>query len=206
MKFIKRTFLLIVIILFIAYIFYNLFSQSDKAILSKKQAESLAKSKFERLIQEDDDQMVQPWKSASLGDSVLVRTINGEPSYWKVLVVMGEKVIGFIDVKNENIPRYGFFYQNPEHLENCPAQYPVITAEDAKEMAKPVLLNYANFSIGEPVYVHDGAVETRLAWMIEIKKDKVVISRVFVTPKFVYERKGETIIDTTEGNEENSGA
>ncbi|MCX9010791.1 MAG: hypothetical protein OIN66_06680 [Candidatus Methanoperedens sp.] len=155
----------------------------------------MAKSKFERLIQEDDDPMVQPWKSASLGDSILVRTTNGKPSYWKVLVVIDKRVIGFIDIKNKNIPRYGFFYQSPEHLENCPAQYPVITSEGAKEMAKTVLFNYANFSIGEPVYVHDGAVETRLAWMIEIKKDNEIISRVFVTPKFIYERKAGAIIE-----------
>ena len=41
-----------------------------------------------------------------------------------------------------------------------------------------------------PVWVHDGA-RSRVAWMFEVRSEGRIVSRVFVTPGYVYERKPE---------------
>jgi len=159
----------------------------ENPFLSKEDAEEIAKSKF-GLVQEEDP-MFEPWKQSVLGDPILVRTVEEEPSYWSVPVILKEKVIGFIDIEGDGtISRYGHFYESPDNLSECPTTLTRITAEEVVELAEEITVKYPDAEVSKPIFVHDGA-KSKIAWMLKIEKKGEIISRVFVSGRYVYERK-----------------
>ncbi|MCK4475300.1 MAG: hypothetical protein KAU16_01070 [Methanophagales archaeon] len=174
----------------------------ENPFLSKDAAKKIAKSKF-GLVQEEDP-MFEPWKQSVLGDPILVRTVEEEPSYWSVPVILKEKVIGFIDVEGDGtISRYGHFYESPDNLSECPTTLTRITAEEAVELAEEITAKYPDAEVSKPIFVHDGA-KSKIAWMLKMEKNGEIISRVFVSGRYVYERKereeSKDIGDTIEGD------
>lgn len=158
--------------------------------VSASEARSIAQERF-RMIQTEPDQMVYPWRQASVGVPTLVRTVMLKPSYWIVPVNWKEKVIGYINVEmNGVVSAYGYFYRHPQNLENCPSTVTWFSSTKAMRHAENILQQYKEASISQPVFVHDGAKSKR-AWMITIMKNDKLLSRVFVTPNLVYERKGD---------------
>ena len=77
--------------------------------VSQEQAKEIAESKFNEVkAQTEPVECEELWKNpkAMVGTPSLVRTVDEKPFYWKVPVVLNEKVIGFIDVKmNGKVPR-----------------------------------------------------------------------------------------------------
>lgn len=111
-----------------------------------------------------------------VGTPSLVRTVDEKPFYWKVPVVLNEKVIGFIDVKmNGKIPRYGCMgclyspYYDPHNMDNCPSTVTISTVEEAKELAKNITDKYSDAVVSEPIYVYDDTQK----YYAEILKNRV---------------------------------
>ncbi len=138
------------------------------------------------------DPLLRPWRNAKLGDPQLVSTPELEPSFWLVPVVAEDRVLGYIETALDGTSRgHGYFYSDARDLSQCPAVVTRITSEEARKQAQPVLEAYVGGQYSEPVFVHDGP-HNRLAWLIEVRKNRDLVSRVFVTPGYVYERrKGE---------------
>ncbi|HJH25444.1 MAG TPA: hypothetical protein C5S37_01445, partial [Methanophagales archaeon] len=157
--------------------------------LSKDAAEKIAKSKLGEHI--PGDPIFELWKQSVLGDPILVRTVEEEPSYWSVPVIFNkDKVIGFIDVEGDGtISRYGLYgHCYADNLSRCPSVLTLITAEEAAELAEEITARYPDAEVSEPIFVHDGA-KSKIAWMLKIEKNGEIISRVFVSGRSVYERK-----------------
>src|SRR5512137_1704838 len=157
-------------------------------LISKRMVRSVAKQHLTSLVQQPD-RMTEPWKHATIGNSLLVRDVSLEPSHWIAPVKRGKSVLGYIEVApNYTVIGHAYFYTNPENLNDCPLTVTRISKEDALHLAKTTLENYADAQFSKPFFVHDNA-RGRLAWMIQVRKNKELVSRVFVTPGYVYERQ-----------------
>ena len=66
----------------------------------------------------------------------------------------------------------------------CPKRYPRISGKDAKEKAGNQFSKYNEVNLSEPIYVY---TEGKEAWMILIKKETKIVSRIFVTHLFIWE-------------------
>ena len=133
--------------------------------------------------------MLKPWREAVLGDPVLVRTVELESSYWIVSVERHGQVLGYIEVGPDgHVLGYAYLYQSPDDLSPCPPLVTRLSAEEAYKQAERILNTYAGAEFADPVFVHDGP-RNRLAWMIEVRMGGELVSRVFVTPGYAYERK-----------------
>ena len=159
--------------------------------LSKETAKKIVESKLGEFIQ--GDPMFEPWtwKQSVYGDPILVRTVEEEPSYWRVPVIFKEKVLGYIDVDGSGtIWRYGEFYESPDNLSRCPSVPTLITAAEAAELAEEITARYPDAEVSEPIFVHDGA-KSKIAWMLKIEKNGEIISRVFLSGRYPYERRAD---------------
>lgn len=160
----------------------------QKEFISDKDAKNIAKYEFDKIVQENDP-MIEPWKQSILGEPVMVKTLEEKPSYWTVPVILKDKVIGFIDVgRDKTVSRYGQFYETPDNLSSCPYVITFTTPEEAKELTKEIISKYSDAKISEPIFVHDGA-ESKTAWMLKVEKGDKITNRIFVSGRYVYERK-----------------
>jgi hypothetical protein len=133
--------------------------------------------------------MLKPWRDAIVGNPVLVRTIELEPSYWIVPTVLHGKILGYIEVDPDgSVLGHAYFYQSSDDLQSCPNVVTQLNAEEAYRQAEAIRNTYFGTEFSEPIFVHDDSHD-RLAWMIEIRIEGEVVSRVFVTPGYVYQRK-----------------
>lgn len=172
--------------------------EQNEEFLSKTEIKNIVESKFSGILTQEESPISEMYKQdnhAKIGDPVLVRTINEEPSYWRVPEILEGKVIGFMDVKPDGkVTRFGHFgcfsqSSKTRNISNCPSVVTLNTAEEAKEIAKNITDKYGDDAIiSEPIFVHDGA-ETQLAWMLKIEKNNEIISRVFVSKDYTYEKK-----------------
>jgi hypothetical protein len=168
--------------------------------VSQEQAKEIAESKFNEVkAQTEPVECEELWKNpkAMVGTPFLVRTVDEKPFYWKVPVVLNEKVMGFVDVEmNGKVPRYGCRgclyspYYDPDNINNCSSTVTISTIEEAKELAKNITDKYSDAVVSEPIYVYDdtGCCSGE-AWMLKIEKDGKIISRAFVSGYYAYERK-----------------
>ncbi len=135
---------------------------------------------------------------ATVGMPYLVRSVDEKPRYWLVPVILDEKVIGAIEVemdgqapRNECMNCLTTPYYNPKNIGNCSSIVTISTSEEAKVIAKNITDKYKDAIISEPIYVYDdtGCCSGE-AWMFKVVgKDGKIISRVFATPLYAYERK-----------------
>ena len=165
-----------------------------KTFLSKETAKKIVESKLGEFIQ--GDPMFDPWtwKQSVYGDPILVRTVDEEPSYWRVPVNFKDKVLGYIDVNGSSgtIWRYGEFYESPDNLSLCPSVPTLITAAEAAELAEEITARYPDAEVSDPIFVHDGA-KSKIAWMLKIEKNGEIISRVFLSGRYPYERRADEV-------------
>ncbi|MCX9011956.1 MAG: UPF0228 family protein [Candidatus Methanoperedens sp.] len=179
------------------FVGYNYIYINDK-FPSDKDAKEIAEWRLRKSIQEIDP-VFKSWEHSTLGDPVLVRTLEGEPSYWIVPVTFKDRIIGYIDVdKNKSIPRYGQFCEKPELLSACPSI--LVTPEEAAGMAKNITTKYPGANVSVPILVYDGDPGNAV-WMLKVEEEGKIISRIYVTPVagFVYERKEGEIIKNVAG-------
>ncbi len=175
---------------------YILFIQP--ASVSQKQAKGIAESKLNEVkAQAEFVEWEELWANpnAMVGTPYLVRTVDEKPLYWKVPVILNEKVIGSIEVKMDGrIPTYGGFgclynpYYNAKNLENCLSVVAFSAVEKPKEIAKNITDKYSDAKVSEPILVFDDNAGGE-AWMLKIEKEGKIISRVFVAGSFAYERR-----------------
>ncbi len=172
----------------VSLFFYSYNYISNKKFISKKEAGEIAEWRFKKSIQEDDP-VFKSWEQSTLGDPILVRTLEEEPSYWIVPVIFQEKVIGFIVIEGDGkIPRYGVFgCGKPDNLSACPSVITFITTEEAIILAKNITAKYPDAKISAPIFVHEEE-KSKTAWMLKLEKKGKIISRVFVAGSYVYER------------------
>ena len=132
------------------------------------------------------DPLFAPWSDASLGDPVLVRTIDGRPSYWLVPVERDGRAIGFMRISLAGeVEAAGVRYRDPRRLETAPA---LVTGIDAGEAAaRAAAAVPGGDPVGEAIYVHDGP-PGREAWMVRLRDASDAPRIVFVTPGGTYER------------------
>jgi hypothetical protein len=164
---------------------------TNHSVASVSSIKAVARTYFVSLLQQVDP-MLEPWREAILGDPELVRTVELEPSYWVVPVVRQSQVLGYIEVsRHERVLGHAYFYQNPHDLSSCPRSVTRLSSDEAYKQAQGVLKTYSGAKFTNPMFVHDGP-HNRLAWMIEVHFGDELVSRVFVTPGYVYERKAGT--------------
>jgi len=136
-----------------------------------------------------NDNMLSAWQMAVIGEPMIVQNTNLENSYWIVSVKREGKVLGQIDIgPNGRVLGHSYMYQHPKDLSSCPSSVTRISAKKALKLSEEISKRYKNAIFSEPIFVPDGP-HNRLAWMIEVRVEKHLISRIFVTPKYVYERK-----------------
>jgi hypothetical protein len=141
------------------------------------------------ILQHDDSPMTGPWREAAPGDPVLVRTVECRDSFWMIPVERPGKALGHIDVGPDGrVMGYAYLYQDPTDLSVCPPLATRIRAEEAQELAEDLLGAHRGATFSTPMFVHDGP-HSRLAWMITVHVEGKLVSRVFVTPGTVYERR-----------------
>jgi hypothetical protein len=153
------------------------------------QALAVARSYFASLLRHDDSSMISPWREAALGDPVLVRTVELEDSFWIVPVERRGQALGYISIgPGGQVLGHAYLYRDPNDLSACPPLATRISAKEARELADDLLKTYSGARFSDPVFVHDGP-HGRLAWMIEVRVEGELVSRVFVTPGHAYERR-----------------
>ena len=135
------------------------------------------------------DSMLKAWQAAIAGEPVIVHNTRRQQSFWIVPVERNGKVLGQIDIGPDGrVLGHSYLYHDPKDLSACPSSVTRISASTALKLADPQLKKYTNAKSSGPVFVHDGP-RNRLAWMIEVREKGCLTSRIFVTPKYVYERK-----------------
>lgn len=132
------------------------------------------------------DPLFQPWHSALAGEPVLVRTVDGEPSYWLVPVERDGLAIGFVRVLGTGrVAAAGAHYRNAASFGRSPRVVTRISSDEAAALA----VAHAGAGVrvvARPMFVHDGP-PGREAWMVEVESDEGHRHRLFVTPGGVYE-------------------
>jgi len=142
------------------------------------------------------DPLFAPWADASVGDPVLVRTLDGGPSYWVVPVEREGRAIGFVRVSLAGrVAAAGVRYRDPRRLEAAPTLITGIDASEAAARAEAAVPG--GDLVGEATYVHDGP-PGREAWMVHLRDASGAPRTVFVTPGGTYQR-GAAGMPGTEG-------
>ncbi len=134
------------------------------------------------------DNMLKPWLNATVSSPKLVYTQDLDPSHWMVPIHQDSIVLGYIDVSLQGtMMGHAYFYQDPDDLSGCPSTVTRLSREDAIQQAQTILDTFIDAEFSEPIYVFDN-FRDQLAWMIEVRKHEELISRVFVTLQYVYQR------------------
>ncbi|MGI8807978.1 MAG: hypothetical protein ACR2KK_09085 [Acidimicrobiales bacterium] len=134
------------------------------------------------------DPLFEPWAAATIGDPVLVRTVEGEPSYWLVPVELGGRAIGFVRVTgNGRVAAAGVHYRDAQSLVDSPRLVTGIGADEAVEQARAHLAGTAARVMADPVFVHEGP-PGREAWRVLVEVGDGSARTLFVTSGGVYER------------------
>lgn len=124
-----------------------------------------------------------------MGEPFLVSTIERRPSFWIAPVLLGQRVLGTIEIGlGGELRGESLFYSSPDAVEECPTVATRINATEALEQAARFIERYRDAEIAAPVYIHD-ALRGRLAWMIEVTRGGELLSRIFATPGYAWEWK-----------------
>jgi hypothetical protein len=137
------------------------------------------------------DPLFSPWTQARVGEPVLVKRVDGRPSYWLVPVEFESRTIGFVRVtQTGKAVAAGVLYRDPAQLETAPRTVTGITSTEALSSIKDIL--EPEDVVDEPSYVHDGP-PGREAWMIAVRKPTGLERILFVTSGGWYERPVEEV-------------
>jgi len=120
-----------------------------------------------------------------------VRTTERDPFSWLIPVEIPGSVLGAIELGLDgSLWGQMIFYTSPETLAECPRTVTRNTAEEALAKASPLLVQYTEADVSEPIYVRED-LRQALAWMIEVSRSGKILTRIFVTPGYVWERRPE---------------
>lgn len=142
------------------------------------------------------DALFAPWTDASIGAPVMVRTVQGVPSYWLAPVMIQGRVAGFVRVNAEGkVVAFGAYYRDPAQIATGPTTVTRMDADAAARLAAISVSSARGETATAPMYVHDGP-PGREAWMIVVSRQGRPIRWIFVTPGGLYERPAGTVRDT----------
>jgi hypothetical protein len=163
-------------------------------LISRQQALQAAKKEF-RAGPALADPHYAPWKSASLGEPLLVSNVWKQPSYWLVPVERSERAIGFVRVTGTGrVSALGAYYRDPQQLESAPHTVTGIDSTEAARLASSHIAADQGESAGSPIYIHDGP-PGREVWLVEVYKDGRPVRWLFVSSAGVYERPAGSLRD-----------
>lgn len=132
------------------------------------------------------DPLFAPWVDASVGEPVLVQSIDGHAAYWLVPVERTGRAIGFVRVSLAGaVMAAGVHYRDPRRMADVPTLVTGIGADTALARAREAVRG--GEPVGDPAYVHDGP-PGREAWMVTLYDRSGRRRVVFVTPGGAYER------------------
>jgi hypothetical protein len=150
-----------------------------------------AQQALEKLLQQAIDQKIFVWASAKMSEPLMVRSAALEPAFWIVPFEHDNAVLGYIELDlRGQYTGHTYFYEDPGDLSTCPSLVTRISSKDASRMATDVFRQYENCVFEKPAFVFYKS-HNKLVWMIEVKNENQVISRIFVTPTDIYERTTE---------------
>ena len=133
--------------------------------------------------------MTSQWRSAELGEPLLVHSSETRPVFWIIPVTLGGRVLGHLTIGLEgNLKGHSYFYSNPDDISMLPYVVTRITADEALKQAEQITRTYPGSQIEDPIYVVDEE-KGWLAWLIRVKRSGRTVSNVFVQPGYVYERR-----------------
>jgi hypothetical protein len=116
------------------------------------------------------------WRRSRPGEAVLVRTFEGEPSYWLVPMQESGRLVGFVRVTPAGrVAAAGAHRAGSGGLSVVTG----ITAEEAASRA--IAANPGGSLVGEPVFVHDGP-PGREGWRVEVEGPDGTSRLLLVTP------------------------
>lgn len=137
------------------------------------------------------DPLFTAWAKASIGKPCLVRTVEGQPSYWSVPVEFESRTIGFVRVtQGGKAVAAGVLYRDPTKLETAPRTVTGISSEEALRCISDEV--GSDDVVGHPIYVHDGP-PGREAWMIPVSQHDGSARILFVTSSGWYERSSDEL-------------
>jgi hypothetical protein len=143
------------------------------------------------------DPLFAPWLDAAIGNPVMVRTLQGEPSYWLVPVELQGRVGGFVRVNIDGkVAAVGAYYRDARHIAASPRVVTHLDADAAASRAARYVRAARGETAASPMYVHDGP-PGREAWVIEVSRQGRATRWIFVTPGGVYQRPVGTHRDST---------
>jgi hypothetical protein len=158
-------------------------------MLTRDEIENKAQFFFSFILDQKNS-MLKNWKKAILGEAFLVRDIELEPVFWIVPVELGERVLGHINLGLDGcLMGHVYFNVSPDDLECLPEVVTRLSAKEALKQAKD-FVGTRDVKLGEPVYVYD-KFRGWLAWLVSVSRSEKELSRIYVTPNYVYERKPE---------------
>jgi hypothetical protein len=160
-------------------------------MISSDEAREAARRSL-REVPVEADPVFAPWTDAAAGEPAVVQTVQREPSYWLVPVVIQRRVAGFVRVNADGqVAAVGAYYRDPAQIAASPTTVTRIEAGAAAKMAAARVDAAGGETAEAPVYVHDGP-PGREAWMIEVSLQGRPRRWIFVTPGAVYERPAGT--------------
>jgi len=143
---------------------------------------------FSSLIQQNDP-MLKNWRKAKLGVPLLVKNLSLAPAFWFIPVSLGKQVLGHMTVNLEGeLMGHTYFHTSPDDLDDLPSVVTRIRSEEALLLAKPIIEQYRDVNVREPVYVYD-ELRGWFVWLITLERGSVKLSDIFVTLGYCYERK-----------------
>ncbi len=143
------------------------------------------------------DPLFAPWADASVGDPIVVRSLDGRPSYWLVPIERDGRAIGFVRISLAGeVAAAGARYRDPRRLEAAPRLVTGIDAGEAAARAEAALPGGTR--LGDAIYVHDGP-PGREAWMVRMLDPSGAPRVVFVTSGGTYERGAAEMPDAEPG-------
>jgi hypothetical protein len=120
---------------------------------------------------------------AVAGNPVLVRTVEGAPSYWLVPVSTGEALTGAVRVALSG----ELISLGPHDPARSGPTVTGISAAEAKSRAATSVKECTGEEIDQPIFVCDGP-PGREVWLVPVERDHRLVRRLFVSRGGIYER------------------
>lgn len=169
----------------------------EGSFIPEEPAFKIAESKFRHIIIDDLLRGIY-WKNSELGTPILIKDIYEQPVYWNVPIEYENKFIGHIDINGDGtVLRYGMYYPNLDNLSETPPVVSEMPLRNVKDIAKNITIMYSNCMVSEPMLVYYEFEDHEEAWMFTVRNSEGIVSRIYVTPTYIFEDVSQKFYDDT---------
>jgi hypothetical protein len=138
---------------------------------------------------------MRPFRRASIGASVLVRSPEGEPAYWLVPLSVGTRACGYARVDlGGHVGQVGTLGTGEGDPEGCP-EAGFFAAAPPSALAE-IGAKYRGKTLGEPIFSYDRS-PAKWGWRVTVGDP--VVGVVFITPGGWYASR---LLDDAAGDRE----